>query len=388
LEKNKKNMILTINPGSTSTKIALFEEDNQILTETIVHSAEDIDRFPSINQQYDYRKNLITKTLRANGYRLENIDAFVARGGDMGSCAAGTYLVEECLLEFNSISRHMDHACELASHIATEFAKKHGGVAYMVNPPTVDEFMDVARICGFRDVWRRCRTHTLNQKEVAIRHAESTGNEYSELNLIVCHIGGGVTVTAHRKGRMIDSNAIMKGDGPMAPTRSGTIPAQELLEMAFSGKFTHQELWDRVSKTGGLMDHLGTADAREIRERIDNGDGYAHVVYDAMIYQIAKYVGSMAVSLEGNVDNILLTGGIAHDEYFVAEITRQIKWIAPIVVYAGEFEMEALAAGALRVMNGQEQPILFDGKPVWDETKFRDSVRRNSYDQAICSYES
>jgi butyrate kinase len=233
----------------------------------------------------------------------------------------------------------------------------------------VDEFDPVARVSGLSDVYRESRGHPLNQKEVAIRYARDVGKRYEDLNLVISHIGGGVSVTAHKRGRMADSSDVINGDGPMAPTRAGAIPATAIIKMCFSGKYTEREMYDRITKTGGLVDHLGTSDVTEVLKRIRNKDGYAKIVYDAMIYQIAKNIGAYATVLKGRVDAILLTGGIAHDDYLVDRITDRVKYIAPVVVYAGEFEMEALAAGALRVLTGQEQAKTYTGRPVWDGFK-------------------
>jgi butyrate kinase len=242
----------------------------------------------------------------------------------------------------------------------------YGGKAFVVNPPDVDEFQLVARVSGLHDVFRESRGHPLNQKEVAIRYTAEIGKRYEDLNLVISHIGGGVTVTAHRKGLMVDSTDVINGDGPMAPTRAGAVPAVAIIKMSCSGKYTEREMYDRITKNGGLVDHLGTADVKEIQKRIRNGDAYANLIYDAMIYQIGKNIGAYATVLKGEVDAILLTGGIAHDAYLVEQITDMVKYIAPVKVYAGEFEMEAMAAGALRVLTGQEQPKTYTGVPVWN----------------------
>ena len=219
---------------------------------------------------------------------------------------------------------------------------------------------------GLHDVSRESRGHPLNQKEVGIRYAAEIGRRYEDLNLIISHIGGGITVTAHRKGLMVDSTDVINGDGPMAPTRAGAIPATAIIKMCYSGKYTESQMYDRITKNGGLVDHLGTADVREIQERIKKGDGYAKLIYDAMIYQIAKNIGAYATVLMGRVDAILLTGGVVHDIYLVERIAGRVRYIAPLKVYAGEFEMEAMAAGALRVLTGQEQPRTYTGVPVWN----------------------
>jgi butyrate kinase len=261
------------------------------------------------------------------------------------------------------------HPATLGSQLAYDFATTYGGKAFVVNPPDVDEFDLVSRVSGLSDVARESRGHPLNQKEVAIRYATSLGKRYEELNLVISHIGGGVSVTAHRKGRMIDSNDVINGDGPMAPTRAGSIPAVAIIKMCYSGKYTEREMYDRITKAGGLVDHLGTSEVREVVERIKNGDTYAKLIYDAMIYQIGKNIGAYATVLKGDVDAILLTGGIANNSYLVERITDMVKYIAPVKVYAGEFEMEALAAGALRVLTGQEQPKIYNGIPVWSGFK-------------------
>jgi butyrate kinase len=224
---------------------------------------------------------------------------------------------------------------------------------------------EVARVCGFADLARESRGHPLNQKEVGIRHGKRVGSPYEDLNLVIAHIGGGVSVTAHRKGRMVDTVDVINGDGPMAPTRAGALPAAAVVKLCFSGKFTEKEMYERIVKNGGLVDHLGTSDVLEILERIKGGDTYAKLIYDAMIYQIAKYIGAYATVLSGEVDAILLTGGIARETYLVNEIRSRVNYIAPVHAYPGEFEMEALASGAYRVVTGQEQPKTYTGVPVW-----------------------
>jgi butyrate kinase len=243
--------------------------------------------------------------------------------------------------------------------------KQYGGAAFVVNPPDVDEFQDVARITGMKEITRTSHIHALNQKETAIRHAASINKKYEDLNLIVAHIGGGVSVVAHRKGKMIDGNDNVGGDGPMAPTRTSSLPTADLVRLCFSGKYTEKQLLERCMKNGGFVDLLGTADTLEVIKRIENGDRYAELVHDAMIYQIVKAVGAMAAALEGRVDGILLGGGLAHDKNLVIKITRFCSFIAPVTAYPGEFEMEAMAAGALRVLRGEEAIKKYSGIPVW-----------------------
>jgi butyrate kinase len=253
----------------------------------------------------------------------------------------------------------------LAAQICDLYAKDYGGAAYIVNPPDVDEYEEIARVSGLSDIFRCSHTHALNQKEIALRYSKSINADYRNINLIVCHIGGGISVTAHKRGRMADGNDIIRGEGPMTPTRAGSLPSMDLLELCFSGKYSEKQLRDRFSKMGGLIDHLGTADAREIEERIAGGDAHAKWIYEAMFYQIAKDIGACAAALQGDVNAILLTGGISNSRYATAFIESYVCWIAPVVVMAGEFEMEALAAGALRVVRGREEARVYTGEPVW-----------------------
>jgi butyrate kinase len=363
---DKKYRLFTINPGSTSTKIALFQNDTELFSANVSHDAAKLKEFREISDQLPYRKETILGELAKNNISLEGTDAFVGRGGGLVGLEGGTYTINETLLHHARIGFTVKHPATLGSQLAHDFATTYGGKAFVVNPPDVDEFHLVARVSGLHDVPRESRGHPLNQKEVGIRYAAEIGKRYEDVNLVISHIGGGVSVTAHKKGRMIDSNDVINGDGPMAPTRAGAIPAVGLIKMCYSGKYTEREMYDRITKNGGLVDHLGTSDVREIQERIKNGDAYAKLVYDAMIYQISKNIGAYATVLKGDVDAILLTGGIANDAYLVDQITDRVKCIAPIKVYAGEFEMEALAAGGLRVLTGQEQPKTYTGVPVWN----------------------
>jgi butyrate kinase len=361
----KKYRLLAINPGSTSTKIALFENDMEIFSANVSHEAARLKEFREISDQFPYRKETILSELARQKISLKGIDAFVGRGGGLVGLEGGTYTINETLLHHASIGFTVKHPATLGSQLAHDFATTYGGKAFVVNPPDVDEFQIVARVSGLRDVPRESRGHPLNQKEVGIRYAAEIGKRYEDLNLVISHIGGGVTVTAHRKGLMVDSTDVINGDGPMAATRTGAIPAVAIIKMCYSGKYTEREMYDRITKNGGLVDHLGTADVREIQERIRNGDAYAKLVFDAMIYQIGKNIGAYATVLKGDVDAILLTGGIAHDVYLVEKIVDMVNYIAPVKVYAGEFEMEAMAAGALRVLTGQEQSKTYTGVPVW-----------------------
>lgn len=358
--------VFAINPGSTSTKIAMFEGEKALFSVNVSHDAEVLKTFPEISDQFEYRKQTILKEVEKAGYSLDEIDAFVGRGGGLVSMTGGTYVVNEKLYAHAKEGFTVKHPAMLGAQLAKYFAEAYHAKAFVVNPPDVDEFTDLARVTGWKGIYRESRIHALNQKEIGIRYAKSQGKRYEEMDLIICHIGGGISVTAHDKGRMIDSNDIAQGDGPMAPTRCGSIPVKDVIRECFSGKYTEKQMHERTTKTGGLVDHLGTSDAREVGAMIAGGDAYAKLVYDAMIYQIGKYAGSMAAALKGKVDQIILTGGISHDKYLVEKLSEMIGFIAPVTVMAGEFEMEALAAGAIRVLTGEEEAKQYSGEPVWN----------------------
>ncbi|MBP2649206.1 MAG: buk [Firmicutes bacterium] len=360
----KQYKVFAVNPGSTSTKIALFEGNKCIFSKNVTHDAEKLKEFKDIKAQFPYRKETILNELAKESISLKGVDAFVGRGGGLVALIGGTYRVNEKLLDDARTAN--DHPATLGSQLANSFMQEYGGECFVVNPPDVDEFCDVARVTGLKGVYRESRIHALNQKEIGIRYAASLGKKYDELNLVIAHIGGGISITAHQKGKMIDSNDILNGDGPMAPTRCGSIPVKDVINLCFSGKFTEREMKDKVKKTGGLVDHLGTSDVLEISQKIEAGDKYAKLIFDSLIYQIEKAIGAMAAALKGNVDAIVLTGGISHSKYLVANIKEAVSFIASIEVMAGEFEMEALANGAIRVISGEEKARMYTGVPVWN----------------------
>ncbi len=358
--------VFVINPGSTSTKIALFEDDKKLFQKNVDHDAEELKKFKEIRDQLPFRMETIMAELDAAGISLEGVNAWAARSGGLVGLKGGVYAVNDKLLEHTRACLTVRHPNTLGPQIALELQKKYGGEMFCVNPPDVDELDDVERVTGFHEFFRASRGHPLNQKENCIRYAASQGTKYEDMNLICCHIGGGVTIAAHRKGKYFCVNDAVNGDGPMAPTRAGALPATDLVTMCFSGKYTEKEMYDRITKNGGLADHLGTSDAREIIAKIEAGDKYAKLIYDAFIYQIAKAVGGCAAALKGKVDGIIFTGGIAHEKYLVSQLTEYISWIAPISVQAGEFEMEALSAGAIRAMKGEEEVLQYTGEPVFE----------------------
>ena len=363
---DKTIRILAVNPGSTSTKIALFDDDTEVFSETLRHPAAELAVYKTIQDQLGYRRDAVAKTMTASGYTLADVDVFVGRGGGLLSVSGGTYEITPLLVEHASKGMNGQHPAQLASQICKQFADQYGKRAFVVNPPDVDEFDDISRITGIKGVYRESHIHALNQKEIALRFCRERGLQYEDLNLIICHIGGGISITAHHKGRMIDSNDIIKGSGPMTPTRAGDMPYMSIVDMAYSGSYTKEELTQKLNVAGGLMDHFGTADTRDVLKLATDGDAYAELVYRATAYHNAKYVGAMAVALKGQVDAVILTGGVTNGKAFTDIMLEYISWIAEIVLMPGEFELEALCAGALRVMRGEEEAKTYTGVPVWN----------------------
>ena len=357
--------IIVINPGSTSTKVAAFRDSEKIFQMNVSHSQEELSVFPNICDQLDYRKEMITDAFLENGIDLSKTAAFSGRCTGLLPMPGGVFEVNSLMYEHARLAIGSKHAGTLGPMIVSDFAREYGGRAFCVNPSTVDEFIPEARVTGFSPVIRTSRGHPLNQKEVAIRFAESLGKKYTDINCIVVHMGGGISVGAHCKGKIIDNVDSTRGEGRMAPTRTGTLPAASLIELCFSGKYTEKELLNKVMKNGGWTDLLGTADAIEVENRMKNGDKWAELVYNATAYQISKDVGAMASVLSGEVDGILLTGGLAYSERFTKLISQRVAYIAPVNIFAGEYEMEGLASGALRVLRGEEPVHSYTGEPVF-----------------------
>ncbi len=351
--------ILAINPGSTSTKVALYEEERPLLELTLRHTTEEVSRFADVIDQLDWRRGLILSTLRDNGFDIKELSAVIGRGGLIRPVTAGVY-------EVNSRMRHdlrhaqMKHACNLGGLLAAQIAHMAKVKAYIADPPVVDEMDDVARITGMPMCPRKPIFHALNQKAIARLHCERSGCIYEKSNLIVAHMGGGISVAAHRQGRIVDVNNALDGDGPFAPDRAGNIPSAELIKTCFSGKYTKEELLKFISSKGGLVALLGTNSVIQVVERIQQGDERARKGLDAMGYNIAKQIGAMAAAMAGQVDGILLTGGIAFNEQIVDAIRERCSFIAPVSVYPGENELEALAINALVVLRGVIQPKIYE----------------------------
>ena len=361
--------VFVVNPGSTSTKVALFQGQKELFNANVAHDAAELEKFPKIQDQLPYRVQTIRNALAEKHVELTGVDACVGRGGSLLPLEGGTYKADGLLLEHaKNAANGVHHPAMLGVVIANVFAQELGCQAFTVNPPDVDEYQTVARITGIKGVYRKSHLHALNLKETAIRHSEKLGKKYEDCNYIVCHIGGGISVSAHREGRMIDGHDIAGGEGPMAPTRCGTIPVTELVQLAEDG-MSLESIRQLATKTGGLVSHLGTSDGREVSRRIQSGDRYAKLIWDAMLYQIAKYIGSMAIVLQGKVDAILLGGGIVHDTGVVDYIRQNCGFLAPVFAYPGEFEMEALAQGVARVLDGREKVKVYTAAPVWDEDK-------------------
>ena len=359
--------IFTLSPGSTSTKLAVFEDDKMVFKANVAHDPEKLKSFAEISDQLPYRKETILSELDKAGISLKDMDAYAAYSGGLVPLLGGIYPVNEAILKDSREGKTVKHPAILGSQLIHAFSEEFGGApAYLVNPPDVDEFEDLARVTGMKGIYRESRVHVLNQKEVAMRFAKELGKKYEDCNFVVAHVGGGLSVTAQKHGLIVDGNDVLNGDGPMAPNRSGSMPAVPIIKMCFSGEYTEKEMIAKVSKTGGLLGHLGTDSALEIGEKIKAGDKYAKLIYDAMAYQLCKFIGSYAVVLEGKVDGIVLTGGVSNDKYFTDQIEKRCSWIAPIKVYGGDFEMEALANGAIRALKGEEELKEYTGVPVWD----------------------
>lgn len=361
--------IFTINPGSTSTKIALIQDDTVLFTKNVAHDAAKLAEFDGISAQLPYRKETILKILEENSISLDDTDAFVGRGGGLIAMEGGVYQVDDLMLDHAKRGANgVQHPAQLGPQIANEFAKQYDKPAFVVNPPDVDELQDLARMTGIKGVYRIIHLHALNLKETAIRHAASLGKAYEDCNFVVCHIGGGVSVSAHRNGKMIDGFDIVGGEGPMAPTRCGSISVSDLLRYAKDKDL--KDVKALCTKTGGFVSHLGISDAIELTDRAAKGDKEAEMVWNTMIYQISKAIGSMAAVLHGKVDGILLGGGMVHSKDLVDQITEACQWIAPVCAYPGEFEMEAMAAGAIRALKGEEAVKTYTGKPIWSGFDF------------------
>ena len=346
--------ILAINPGSTSTKIAVYENTECIYKKSIRHSTDFIQTFDRIYDQYDFRKDAILDTLKEADMTIDSFNAIVGRGGMLKPIEGGTYAVNEAMINYVKEAPRGEHASNLGCVIAKDLGDQVGIPSFIVDPVAVDEMNDIARFTGMPEIKRQSLFHALNQKAVALKAATQLKKTYNELNLIVAHLGGGISVGVHEKGHVIDVNNALDGDGPMSPERSGSVPVGPLYKMALSGEYTLKEIKRKNYGNGGLVAYLGTNDGYEISQRIEAGDQEAKFMVEVMCYQIAKEIGSGATVLSGNVDGIVITGGLAYDDMIIKEISNRVSFISDVIVFPGEDEMEALAFGALRVLNKQE----------------------------------
>ncbi len=346
---------LIINPGSTSTKIGVFEDETLLFEETLRHSTEEISQYASIVDQKDFRKNIIVNLLAEKDFDMKSLNVIVGRGGMLKPIPGGTYAVTDALLEDLKIGKQGQHASNLGGILAREIGDSIGVPSYIVDPVVVDELMPIARYSGVPELPRTSVFHALNQKAVAKRYAKEKGVPYESLNLVVVHMGGGVSVGAHDKGRIVDVFNALDGDGAFSPERAGAVPSGALIKMCFSGQYTEKEVYKKIVGGGGFNAYCGTNDMRDVEKMANEGDAHAIEVRDAFILQMAKDIGSMACVLSGKIDQIIVTGGIAYDKAVVAGLKERCEWMAPFTVYPGEDELLALTQGALRVMNGEEE---------------------------------
>ncbi|HHW92777.1 MAG TPA: butyrate kinase, partial [Firmicutes bacterium] len=347
------------NPGSTSTKIALFQGEELVFAETLHHSSKELGTCKRVIDQFPLRRRALETFLQEKKIDLESLAAVVGRGGVLTPVVGGTYTVNrEMITELREAPRG-EHASNLGALLANEIAAAVGIPAYIVDPVVVDELEPLARVTGMAGIKRRSIFHALNQKAVARRAAKELGRSYTEVNLVVAHLGGGISVGVHSNGRVIDVNNALDGDGPFSPERSGGVPAGDLIRLCFSGKLTEREIYRNIVGGGGLVGYLGTNDAREIEERINKGEEEAQFYYEAMAYQIAKEIGAASTVLMGQLDAIVLTGGLAHSNLLTGWIRERVNFLAPVLIYPGERELEALAQGALRVLRGEEKAKLY-----------------------------
>lgn len=350
---------LIINPGSTSTKIGIFEDETLLFEETLRHSTEEIAQFDSIVDQTDFRRDIILNLLKEKNFDINSLNMVVGRGGMLKPIPGGTYEVSDDLLADLKIGVQGQHASNLGGILAKEIADSIGVPSYIVDPTVVDELDPVSRYSGVPELPRTSVFHALNQKAVAKRYAKEIGKAYDSLNLVVVHMGGGVSVGAHRQGRVVDVFNALDGDGAFSPERAGAVQSGALIKMCFSGKYTEKEVYKKFVGSGGFNAYCGTNDMRDVEKMVQNGDTKAAEVREAFITQVAKDIGSMACVLKGKVDQIIVTGGIAYDKVVVAGLKEKAEWIAPMTVYPGEDELLALVQGGLRVLNGEEKAMVY-----------------------------
>ncbi|MBQ3964799.1 MAG: butyrate kinase [Firmicutes bacterium] len=351
--------IFVINPGSTSTKVALYEDNEQVWVRTIRHKMEELAPFARVVDQLEYRLDLIRKVMEEEGLDAHNLDAVMGRGGMIPNMQMGGYLVDESLIKALSSDEIRAHAANLGGLLAYRIASLAAIPAYTYDAVTANDFPPVAKITGIPDVVRAGYCHVLNTHAMGIKYAERLGRPYEELNLCIAHLGGGVSVSAHVQGKIVDSSS--EDDGAFAPERSGSVPLMQVIDLCYSGKYTKDEMKDKVRGKGGLYALLGTKDIQEIEHRIEQGDEWADLVFHAQALQIAKGIGVITAAMKGNIDAIILTGGMAYSKMLTDMIIEHVRFMAPVVLMPGENEMEALAEGGVRILNGTEKAHRFEG---------------------------
>ncbi len=351
--------ILAINPGSTSTKISVYDADKEVFTQNLRHSNEDLAQYETIIDQFLFRKEVILKALAENNFKVEDLSAVIGRGGLLRPIPSGVYAVNEEMMADLRSAKYGEHACSLGALIANEIGTQIGRPAYIADPVVVDELSDVARIGGHPMFPRLSIFHALNHKAIAKMYAREIGKKYEDLNLIVAHMGGGVSVAAHDHGRVVDVNNALYGEGPFSPERTGSISAMQLADVCYSGKYTLAEMKKIIAGKGGIVSFLGTNNFKDVDDRVAAGDKEAKLISDAFVYQTAKAIGGLAPVFAGKVDGIVLTGGIAYGKIIMKELTDMVSWIAPVKIYPGEDEMSALVSNALAVLEGREEVKIY-----------------------------
>jgi butyrate kinase len=353
--------VLVVNPGSTSTKVAVYDDEDPLFVENLRHRAHMLAAYAHIADQYPFRRDAVLVLLEEQEVEIASLDAVVGRGGILQPVPSGTFRVNARMLDEVQHPVGREHASNLGAMIANDVASRASVPAFIVDPVSVDELDPIARVSGLPEIERRSISHALNLKATARRVAQDLGKRYQELNLVGVHLGGGITVSAHRQGRMVDVNQALDGTGPFAPERAGGLPVGDVVRMCYGYppyqevRLTYEEMFKKIAGAGGLVAHLGTNDGAEVERRIDEGDAQARLIYEAMAYQIAKEIGLMATVLKGQVDAIYVTGGLAYSARLIAWVEERVSWIAPFLLYPGENEMLALAQGALRVLSGEER---------------------------------
>lgn len=348
--------LLVINPGGTSTKVSVFEDKRELFKRNLSHTSDDLKEFDTVFDEFEFRKDIVLKAIEENGVAIEDLGCVVGRGGLLKEIKGGTYPINDIMIEDVQKAIRGEHASNLGCVLAKSIGDQIGIPSFIVDPVSTDEFEDISRYTGISDLQNPSWLHALNHKAVCRTTAEEIGGKYTDFNFIVAHLGSGISIVAHKNGRMIDGSG-GRSNGPFSPERSGQLPTYSLINLCYSGKYSHKEMVAKVSSIGGMYDYLGTKDIREVEKRIKNGDQKARTVMDAFCYQVSKEIASYAASLKGQVDRIILTGGIAHSKYVAKVVEERCGFLAPLVIKAGEAEMEAMALGALRVLNGEEKAM-------------------------------